>query len=168
MKLHIIGGPGSGKTFIARHLAGRHGIPALDLDDIFWNHEAQDYGSRAEPGRRDAALAKFISQESWIVEGAYYRWLAPSFQAADRIIVLTPPRWLRQVRISRRFLVRKLGMDRGRKETLRNQLQLMAWNHKYDGDNLVRALTMLKESALSFSRCSTLADVLLELECHPS
>jgi adenylate kinase family enzyme len=168
MKIHIIGGPGSGKTFIAQHLAERYGIPVLDLDEIFWDHEKQDYGTRADPEKRDAALAAFIGNEKWIVEGVYYRWLGPSFQAADEIFVLTPPRWLRQARIIRRFFRRKLGLDRSKKETLRGQLDLMAWNHKYDGDNLMRTIRMLKELSLPFTRCATLAEVLDYLKKNPN
>lgn len=168
MKIHIIGGPGSGKSFIAQYLAERYGIPCLDLDEIFWNHEERDYGARADTLKRDEALVAFLEQESWIVEGAYYRWLAPSFQKAESIFVLNPSRWLRQLRIIRRFFRRKLGLDRSKKETLRGQMELIAWNHKYDGDNLMRATRMLTESTLSFTRCSNLDDVLRHLGQHPN
>lgn len=160
MKIHILGGAGSGKSFIAQKLAERYGIPVLELDDIFWNHAERNYGSRAEPETRDSALEDFVAQDKWIVEGAYYRWCAPSFQAADWIFVLTSPLWLRQVRIVRRFFRRKIGLDHGKKETFRGQMELMSWNRKFDSDNLVRAKTMLKELALPFTECSTLEEVL--------
>lgn len=168
MKLHIIGGPGSGKSYIARHLAERYAIPVLDLDEIFWDHCEQDYGARADPEERDAQLSRFVRKESWIVEGVYHRWLAPSFKEADRIFVLTPPLWIRQVRLIRRFFRGKIGLDRCKKETYRGQLELMAWNRKYDGDNLVRAMTMLEELSLSPIRCSSLASVLRYLEQYPN
>ncbi len=168
VKLHIIGGPGSGKSFIARHLAGRYGIPVLDLDEIFWDHKERDYGARADPEKRDAELSRFVAKESWIVEGVYYRWLVPSFQRADRIFVLTPPLWIRQVRITQRFFRRKLGLDRSKQETFRGQMELMEWNRKYDKDNLVRAMTMMEELSLSPTRCSTLASVLQHLDQYPN
>ncbi len=164
MRLHIIGGPGSGKSFVARHLAEHYRIPVLDLDEIFWDHKEKDYGTQADPEKRDAELSRFIKNDNWIVEGVYYRWLTPSFQKADKIFVLTPPLWIRQVRITRRFFRRKLGLDHSKKETFRGQIELMRWNQKYDEDNLLRALRMIEELSLSTTRCSTLAKVLQHLE----
>lgn len=34
MKIHIIGGPGSGKTFLAEKLSSQFWIPHYDLDDL--------------------------------------------------------------------------------------------------------------------------------------
>lgn len=163
MKIHIIGGPGSGKSFTSRHLAERYGIPVLDLDDIFWDHDEKVYGRKADPGKRDAALSDFLNRENWIVEGAYYRWLGPSFQSADWIFVLVPPLWIRQVRLVRRFLRRKLGIDPSKKETILGQMELMAWNRHYDQDNLMRARSMLADLSLSPISCRGLADVLRRL-----
>jgi adenylate kinase family enzyme len=38
MKLHIIGGPGSGKTYISNLISSQTNIKNYDLDDIFWNN----------------------------------------------------------------------------------------------------------------------------------
>ena len=39
MKIHIVGGPGSGKSFLAKKLSRELGIPHYDLDDIQWVNE---------------------------------------------------------------------------------------------------------------------------------
>ena len=39
MKIHIIGGPGSGKTWLADRLSAEFNVPAFDLDDIFWDRK---------------------------------------------------------------------------------------------------------------------------------
>ena len=36
-KIHIIGGPGSGKSYIAKKLSTLYNIKAYDLDDLFWD-----------------------------------------------------------------------------------------------------------------------------------
>lgn len=159
MRLHLIGGPGSGKTFISRILGEEAKIPVLGLDEIFWDRGAGRYGVRADEATRDAALREFVARDSWIVEGVYYRWAMSSFERADHIIVLTTPLWLRQVRIFKRFLRRRVGIEAGNFETWKSFREMAAWNRTYDGDNLARAMSMLETANLRAVRCADLAGV---------
>ena len=110
-RIHIIGGPGSGKSYAAKHLSTRLGIPAHDLDDLFWDSAAQSYGVRASDADRDAKLMSITAEDTWIVESVYYRWLRPSFERADIIFVLRPNVFVRDWRILKRFVTRKLGIN---------------------------------------------------------
>jgi adenylate kinase family enzyme len=110
-RIHIIGGPGSGKTYAASQLSHLLGIKAYDLDDLFWDSTAQVYGVRALDADRDAKLIGIVRKTRWIIEGVYYRWLKPSFERADRIFVLGPNVYLRDLRVVRRFVGRKLGRN---------------------------------------------------------
>lgn len=85
-KIHILGGPGSGKSYLAQLVAKELRNPVLDLDNIFWDNRDNSYDITSEPEKRDLALSKFLAQESWVVEGVYYRWLEDSFKQADHII----------------------------------------------------------------------------------
>ncbi len=38
MKIHIIGAPGSGKSFLAGNLSKQFDIPHYDLDDLQWDN----------------------------------------------------------------------------------------------------------------------------------
>lgn len=163
MRLHIIGGGGSGKSYIAQQLSARCQVPALDLDEIYWDHSAVS-GTVNAAEKRDAALEEFVQGEHWIVEGMYYRWVNPSFERADLIVVLVPPLWLRQVRIVRRFIRRKLGLEPDKKETLRELIEFLKWNRHYDGDNLARALAILDTQARPYIRCASLDAVVVALE----
>lgn len=158
MRLHIIGGGGSGKSYIARQLSARCRIPTLDLDDIYWDRGAVS-GTANAAEKRDAALAEFVQAAHWIVEGMYYRWVGPSFERADLIVVLVPPLWLRQVRIVRRFARRKLGLEPDKKETIQGLVEFLKWNRHYDGDNLARALALLDILERPYIRCASLAEV---------
>ena len=40
MKIHIIGAPGSGKSFLADNLSKQFDIPHYDLDDLQWDNAA--------------------------------------------------------------------------------------------------------------------------------
>ena len=90
--MHIIGGPGSGKSYLAGRLAKRYAIPSYALDDLYWDRVTGRYGTRADKDTRDLQLANIVAQEAWIIEGVYYAWLGPSFAAADVIIIAAPHR----------------------------------------------------------------------------
>lgn len=144
-RIHIIGGPGSGKSYIARQLSQRFGIPAYDLDELFWNRAAPRYGVRAETGERDTKLLAITQEEQWIIEGVYYGWLRPSFERAERIFVLRVNVLLRDWRIVKRYLRRKFRMKPAKRENLLDLAELLQWNHQFDTGHLQQALEFMRE-----------------------
>ncbi len=143
MKIHIIGGPGSGKSFLAEKLSRELGIPHYDLDDIQWANES-GYGKKRDTGERDALLEQILQRDDWIMEGVYYAWCGRCFEDADRIYLLTVPRPVYRYRIIRRFLRRKLGLEPGKKETLKSLSALLQWADKYQRVNLVEIRKLLE------------------------
>ena len=143
MKIHIVGGPGSGKSFLAKKLSRELGIPHYDLDDIQWANES-GYGKKRDPAERDALLDELLQRDDWIMEGVYYAWCGRCFEDADRIYLLEIPRRLYRYRIIRRFLRRKLGLEAGKKETLRSLSALLAWADKYQRVNLAEIRKILE------------------------
>jgi len=126
-RIHIIGGPGSGKSYTALELSARFGVPAYDLDDLFWERSAPGYGVRADATIRDQQLGSIVAQDGWIIEGVYYGWLAPSFDTADMIIALTPSLLTRHRRVITRFALRTFGQIRSKKqESLADLWRLLA------------------------------------------
>ena len=160
-KIHIIGGPGSGKSYIAGIIAEKYSIPILDLDTIFWDNRSSLYGLKADPVERDKALNSFLDQNSWIVEGVYYGWLGSSFQKADLIVALSSSVWLRDVRIIKRFLKRKFGLIYPKKkETFKGLFELLKWNHGYDSKNLKQARSYITDLGCTVNDCKNATDVL--------
>ena len=143
MKIHIIGGPGSGKTFFAEKLSKELGILHYDLDDLQWNNQSDFYGVKRSPDERDRLLNDVLSHEDWIIEGVYYAWCQQCFADADKIYVLRVPRYQYKYRIIRRYVRRKLGLEQGKKETLRSLFQLLKWADKYQQVNLVEIRNLL-------------------------
>ena len=43
MRVRIIGGIGSGKTYLAKRLSRKFSIPHVCLDDIFWDDNLDNY-----------------------------------------------------------------------------------------------------------------------------
>ncbi|WP_139077457.1 P-loop NTPase family protein [Candidatus Nitrospira nitrificans] len=152
-RIHILGGPGSGKTYAAGRLSRMLQIPAHDLDGLFWDVQADRYGRRAAEDGRDTKLAGIARQEQWIVEGVYYTWLKPVFERADLIAVLQPHVFMRDLRIVRRFGYRKLGISTSKQEGFGDLYRLLLWNHQYDTANLKRAMECIEPYVHKFIHC---------------
>jgi adenylate kinase family enzyme len=159
-RIHIIGGPGSGKSYAALALSTRFSVPAHDLDDLFWDRSAPGYGVRAQTAVRDQQLASIVGRDGWIIEGVYYGWLTPSFAAADIIIALTPPILVRHWRVMKRFALRKLGRAPSKKkESLPDLWRLLRWSHAYDGQHLSPARDTVAALGRKWVECRRLEDV---------
>lgn len=118
MRIHIFGCSGSGKTWLSNNLSVTNNIPHYDLDDIFWDNSQGTYGIKTCEEKRNQMLDDILKQNDWIIEGVYYSWLSDSFKEADRIIVINIPERIYKFRIIKRFIKRKLGIERGKKESL--------------------------------------------------
>ena len=145
MKIHIIGGSGSGKTTLAEKLSREYHIPHYDLDDLQWDNAAPEYGKKRDTEERQAMLDQLLQQESWIIEGVYYAWCSQCFADADRIYLLSVPRRRYRCRIIRRFVRRKMGLEKGKKESLRSLLALLRWADRYQQKNMPEIRRILSQ-----------------------
>lgn len=87
-RVHIIGGPGSGKTTLARKLAAEVGVPATDLDEVAY---ASGAGRKRTLAERAASVQQIVAQPRWVTEGIYLWWVDELFRSADRIVWLDVP-----------------------------------------------------------------------------
>lgn len=144
MKIHIIGGPGSGKSFLANNLSKELGIPHYDLDDLQWDNKSDSYGVKRDPAEREEMLNQILKQDDWIIEGVYFKWCKQSFADADKIYVLDIPRYKYRYRIIRRFIRRKLKIEKGKKETLKSLKALLKWADQYYKEDMVEIRKILE------------------------
>ncbi|MEK4235508.1 MULTISPECIES: hypothetical protein [Paenibacillus] len=108
-------------------------IPHYDLDNIFWDHQSNEYGVKAPGDERDRRLREIIGLDSWIKEGVYRSWVAPSFDAVDKIVVLMTPLSVQEERIWERYEERIADIVPNKKrETLEGIHNLLAWNKDYN------------------------------------
>lgn len=144
MKIHIIGGSGTGKSFISEKISRQYGIPHYDLDNIFWDNTANTYGVKMPIEKRTLILHDILKNDNWIIEGVYYDWLIDSFCEADKIFILQTSHILFNSRIIIRFIKRKLGLEKGKKETFKSFKRLIVWTNKYQKNNIPLILEFLK------------------------
>lgn len=136
MKIHIIGGSGSGKTYLADKLSKEYNIKHYDLDNLQWDNNAETYGIKRNPDERRAMLQEILKEEEWIIEGVYYKWCKQCFSDADKIYLLEVPRHIYRYRIIKRFIKRKLGLEKGKKETLKSLKDLLKWADSYSDNDI--------------------------------
>ncbi len=101
-RIHIIGGPGSGKTTLAREIGTYLGIETHELDQIAFT--GRDFEERPLPDRV-AAIYRIAGQPTWITEGLFVRWTDELFAQANIIVWLDHVNWEKGIwRITRRFV----------------------------------------------------------------
>jgi adenylate kinase family enzyme len=91
-RIHIIGGPGSGKSTFARMLGARLGLPVHGLDEIAYE------GPYFAPRRRDVVARRareIAASPSWVAEGIFLGWTEPLLHRAEVIIWLDHIGWAR-------------------------------------------------------------------------
>lgn len=121
-RIVVVGTSGSGKTFVARALAARLGIPYICNDAIIWQPHWQ-------PTPRDQRLALFDNAtygDAWIYDGNILALTDPEdwliLERADTVVWLDLPRRIvwRQVllRTMKRVLFRE-ALWHGNRETFR-------------------------------------------------
>jgi len=145
-KIHIIGGPGSGKSYMAKLISNQINIKNYNLDDLFWDNSSDTFGIKSDTKIRDINLQNILSNYSWIIEGVYYGWISSSFAKSDIIIVLKTNVYTRDWRIIKRFIERKIKLiPCNKKETFKGLVELIKWSHNYDKRNMAEAERMINK-----------------------
>ncbi len=144
MKIRIIGCSGSGKTYFAKRLSEKNNIPHFDLDDIQWDNGQNSYGIKMPVEKRTQLFNDILRQPDWIIEGVYYGWVQKSFEEADIIYVLDMPKWLYKIRIIKRFIKRKFGFEKGKKESFKSVYNLLKWTDTFQNTNMKEIYDILQ------------------------
>ncbi|HJT56150.1 MAG TPA: AAA family ATPase [Ktedonobacteraceae bacterium] len=88
MRLQIVGGPGSGKTTLARRIAAHCRIPFYELDTIGWEGGV---GAERPLERRLQDIHHIAVSPDWVVDGAFIEWTDELFRTSDCIVWLDLP-----------------------------------------------------------------------------
>jgi len=127
MKVVIIGNSGSGKTWLARALAGSASVPLIHLDEIFWEPGGFDKKRNSEDIAsliRDSKLS-----ESWIVEGVFGDVAKHYLDDAETLVWLDLPWRICEARLLQRGSESKQHMSRAQSE--QGLKALLAWASGY-------------------------------------
>lgn len=126
-KVHIIGGPGSGKTFLARQLAQQVKVSAYDLDVVGYEGGS---GPKRALDLRLADLERIAAESGWVTEGIYLGWTDRLLNEADLIIWLDLSWWIAAWRIVKRHALASLA-GTNRHPGLLKLFRFVIWSREY-------------------------------------
>ena len=130
-RINVVGTSCSGKTTLARALAGRLDLPYTELDALFWDRAWKPMPA-AEFDRR---VASAVAGERWVLDGGYSSVRDRIWSRVDTVVWLDYPlstilgRWAR--RTAKRIRSREeFWPGTGNRESLGNAFRrdgLLAW-----------------------------------------
>ena len=97
-RINVVGTSCSGKTTLARAVAGRLGIPHVELDALYWDRDWTPVPDELFRRRVTAA----VTGERWVVDGGYSPIRDLTWSRADTVVWLDYPmplvigRWARR------------------------------------------------------------------------
>lgn len=115
--------------------------------------------------KRGQMLNDILQHSDWIIDGVYYAWVQKSFEDADVIYMLDMPKWLYRFRIIKRFIRRKVGLEKGKKETLKSVYNLLKWTDTFQNTNMkeiVRILETYKEKVVFIKKKAEIDRILTD------
>jgi adenylate kinase family enzyme len=123
----IVGPGGAGKSWLAKRIAERTGLPLIHLDREYWR---PGWIETPKPAWK-ARVAEIVAGERWVMDGNYGGTLALRMTRADTIIFLDVSRWasLAGVLSRRARTTQREDMTEGCPERL--NLEFLRWLWRY-------------------------------------
>jgi adenylate kinase family enzyme len=145
-RIHIVGGPGSGKTTLARTLASSLDVPNYSLDTIAF--EGSEFKLRPLETRL-REIHEIASSPGWVTEGMWLGWTDELFHTADAIVWLDHvPTYVAGWRMVTRFV-------RGGLQEIRRQPWSRKFTRIHDFSRNIRLFACAFQSGMQFYRISS-------------
>jgi hypothetical protein len=104
-RISVVGASGSGKTYLARALAERLGLPHCELDRLRWDTAGQE----RSPQEFIELVALTVAQDKWIIDGHYRLVRHQIWQRAEIVVWLNYPLPVVAIRLLNRFSRKRLA-----------------------------------------------------------
>jgi adenylate kinase family enzyme len=101
-RILVYGVTGSGKTTLAAQIAARTGLPWHSVDDLTW----EPGWVEMPPDEQRRRIETICSNDRWILDTAYGRWLDVPLASVELVVALDYLRWVSLGRLVRRSVRR--------------------------------------------------------------
>lgn len=141
-KVTIVGGPGTGKSTLAKNLGKVLNLPVYHIDAI----EHSENWKKRDSKERDDIILKKIEEPKWVMDGTYKTTIKQRIEKSDMVIFLNYSTLARLKGIFSRYFKLK-GKDRpempGCKEKL--ELKFIEFTINWDKEKVQLVKEALKE-----------------------
>jgi adenylate kinase family enzyme len=127
MKTVIVGNSGSGKTWLAERLAAGASVPAVHLDELFW--QPGGFDRKRLPTETSILVQTARSAPGWVVEGVFGELAKPFLEDAIALVWLDLDWAVCEVRLRARGSESKAHMARPQSEA--GLATLLEWASTY-------------------------------------
>ncbi len=83
-KISVLGGPGTGKSTLAKNLGKEFNLPVYHLDGMHF----KDNWVERDKEERDSMIMDVAQQDEWVIDGNYKKTLDYRIKQADKVIFL--------------------------------------------------------------------------------
>ena len=159
MRVFILGGPGSGKTTIAKKIAKLHDMEFFELDKIFYEREKRGYKVSEEADRAEI-IKEFIQKDNWISEGVYrQKWMDDILKKCDFVFLLKIPKYVRAWRITTRTLRQMFGFTGYRPASIKTLFNFYKFNNLFEKERYQEISERLKRLKIKPIEVKSLEDI---------
>jgi adenylate kinase family enzyme len=142
-KVIIIGGGGSGKSSLADRIGKYTGYPVYHLDNLLLDSN----WIMKDKSKWEEISQIFLTKDSGVVDGNYSSSMPNRVKWADVIIYIDIPTHIQLLRIIRRHIRNKIGIDKrvgfpdGSKEKM--SLKFILWTYHWNSNHREKLLSIL-------------------------
>lgn len=157
VRLHILGGSGSGTTTLGRALARRWSCRYVDVDDVFWLPTTPPYQTTRPREQRLALLQDALAAtESWVLSGSLCGWGDPLIPLFTHVVFLSLPKELRMARLLARERERHGDAIAPGGPMCEQHQEFVRWAADYDEGDLTKRSRQRHDAWLEAIPCPVL------------
>ncbi len=146
MKIYIFGGPGSGKTTLAKKFSKEYHIPFFELDKLLYK-VVNKRNEKIEEEKRKLIIKDFIKKDNWITEGVYRQdWLNLILKESNYVFILIVPKHIRNWRTTARTIKRMFGIEKSYHESnIKLIFDFIKFNNEFERERYDEFTNRLKK-----------------------
>ena len=146
-KIYIIGPVASGKTTLAKKLSSNYNLQHYELDKLIWD---DSQGIKRPTDEIKKEFNRILKQDNFIIEDVGRNIFTPAFEKVDIVIYLDYKQKTLKIRIFKRWLKQKLGLEPFNYQPTIKTLFEMSEYLKKDIQNRQEKITLIKKTTSNY------------------